>query len=112
VSELPATSVTVADLYRELVGMRTDVAKVLTRLERVDERNHQADMMHTDHEGRIRTAEHEMLKLTSASDGLTQRAADTEGRLRSLEKFRFQVVGALFVINALAVIIEQLIRRR
>ena len=52
------------------------------------------------------------LKLTSASDGLTQRAADTEGRLRSLEKFRFQVVGALFVINALAVIIEQLIRRR
>lgn len=108
-SELPAAQVTIGDLYRELVGMRTDVAKVLTRMERIDERNHQADQLHTDHEGRIRTAEHEIGKAGSAVESLTAKAADTEGRMRSLEKFRWQVIGALITINALAVIIEWLI---
>ncbi len=105
-SELPVTSVTVADLYRELVGMRTDVAKVLTRLERVDERNHSADQIHTDHEGRIRAGEHDLNKLQSVSETLVRDSADMQGRLRSLEKFRWQIAGALILIEILAVAVQ------
>lgn len=111
-TEIPSAQVTIADLYRALVDMHTDVTRVLTKMERVDERNHQADQLHADHEGRIRTAEHEIGRAVSAVESLTAKGADQEGRMRSLEKFRWQVVGALVVINALAVVIEWALSHR
>jgi hypothetical protein len=47
---LPAGTVTIADLYRELTGMRADVTRALTRIEVIDSRD-------TDHEARIRILE-------------------------------------------------------
>jgi hypothetical protein len=55
--QLPAGQVTIADLYRELVGMRTDVARALTRIEVIDARNTSADNLDRDHESRIRALE-------------------------------------------------------
>lgn len=56
-TELQAGAVTIADLYRELVGMRQDVGKALVRIEVIDSRNKDADQLHSDHEARLRTLE-------------------------------------------------------
>lgn len=56
-SDMQPGTVTMADLYRELVAMRTDVARALTRIEVIDSRNGDADKLHADHESRIRTLE-------------------------------------------------------
>lgn len=56
-TELQVGQVTVADLYRELVGMRADLSKVLTHQEAVDTRNQNADRIHADHEARLRMLE-------------------------------------------------------
>jgi len=47
---IPPGAVTTADLYRELVGMRTDMVRAVTRLEI-------ADGIDKDHESRIRALE-------------------------------------------------------
>jgi len=54
---LPAGTVTIADLYREITGMRADVARALTRIEVIDSRNADADKLHLDHETRLRSLE-------------------------------------------------------
>lgn len=56
-SELPPGNVTIADIYREMVGMRSDVVRALTRIEVLDVRNVDADRLHTDHEARLRGLE-------------------------------------------------------
>lgn len=56
-SELQPGTITMGDLYRELVGMRTDITKALTRIEVIDSRNGDADKLHADHEARLRTLE-------------------------------------------------------
>jgi len=56
-TELNAGAVTVADLYREIVGMRADVAQALTRIEVINVQNADADKLHADHEARIRQLE-------------------------------------------------------
>ena len=66
-TELSPGSVTVADLYRELVGMRADVVKALTRIEVIDAANSNADRIHNDHETRIRYLEAVRWKLAGAS---------------------------------------------
>ena len=52
-SELNAGSVTIADLYRELVGMRSDLTRVLAKQEATDVRNLRADQIHADVEARL-----------------------------------------------------------
>jgi len=64
-NELAPGSVTTADLYRELVGMRSDLARVLAKQEATDVRNTSADQIH----------------------------ADVETRLRVLERFRYTLAG-------------------
>lgn len=64
-TELVPGSVTIADLYRELVGMRSDLTRVLAKQEATDLRNNNADMIH----------------------------ADVETRLRVLERFRYTLAG-------------------
>jgi hypothetical protein len=70
---LPAESITIKDLFNELVGMRTDLTRVLTHMERIDTRNENADKMH----------------------------ADVEIRLRALERFRY-TLGGLALIGGTA----------
>jgi hypothetical protein len=50
-------AVTTADLYRELVGLRSDLTRVLTKQEAIDLRNTTADQIHADVESRLRTLE-------------------------------------------------------
>ena len=97
-TDIAPGSVTIADLYRELLAMRTDVTQALSRLERVDERNHAAERVQDDHETRLRVLE-------SAPDV----PADLEGRVRALEKMAWKLTGAFAVVNALAVLVEWLI---
>ena len=56
-SELAPGNVTIGDLYRELVGMRQDITRALTRIEVIDTRNVDADRLHNDHESRLRALE-------------------------------------------------------
>lgn len=72
--QLPAGQVTIADLYRELTGMRTDIGKALTRLEVIDARDQAAAEVDRDH----------------------------EGRLRALEAFRWKLVGIALCISVAA----------
>jgi hypothetical protein len=65
--------VTNADLYRELLAMRVDVGKALTRIEVIDNRNTAADRIHADFEIRIRALEAFKWKL--AGGALTMAAA-------------------------------------
>ncbi len=95
-SEMPAASVTVADLYHEVVAMRADLAALLTKIERADERGVSAERVQTDHEGRLRSLESAV-------------PSSLEVRIMSLEKFRWQIAGGIFAILALGVLIEWLL---
>lgn len=68
-TDLVPGSVTIADLYRELVGMRSDLTRVLAHQEA-------ADLLH-------RNAE--------------QVSADHETRLRMLERFRYTLAGIALI---------------
>ena len=71
-SELVTGNVTIGDLYRELVGMRSDLTRVLAHQEATD-------LLH-------RNAE--------------QISADHEARLRMLERFRYTLMGVAIVVGA------------
>lgn len=60
--------VTIADLFRELGSINTNVTKALTKLEVIDSRNARADATHTDHENRIREAERLITEFRSAAN--------------------------------------------
>lgn len=49
--------VTMADIYHELVAMRTDVGKTLASLQVMTVRNEASDKLHSDHESRLRALE-------------------------------------------------------
>lgn len=63
-NELTPGIVTNADLYRELVGIRSDVGRALTHIEVINVRNTAADRLDVDHETRIRTIEAWKWKVT------------------------------------------------
>lgn len=66
-SELPRGDITVKDLFLELQGLRGDLTRVLTHMERVDTRNEAADRAHTDYEIRLRALETFRYKLAGIS---------------------------------------------
>lgn len=66
--------ITAADLYREVTGVRTDLAAFAGRLAVVEVRNSAADGLHADH----------------------------ETRLRVLERFRFTLMGGAALAGSLA----------
>jgi len=94
--EIPASSVTVADLYHEMVGLRADVTAALTKMERSDARGTAIENAQADHEARLRALENAV-------------PSSLEVRIMTLEKFRWQILGALVAINALGVLVEWLI---
>ena len=64
----------IADLYREVTGMRAEVITILTKLAVIETRNLLADQART----------------------------DQEIRLRSLERFRYGLMGAAVLAGSLA----------
>lgn len=56
-TELAPGAVTTADLYRELVGLRTDITRAIERLAVIDTKTHDAESRHNDHELRLRALE-------------------------------------------------------
>ena len=62
-TDLVPGSVTIGDLYRELVGMRSDLSRVLAHQEATDLINSSAERIHADHEARIRVMESAGAKL-------------------------------------------------
>lgn len=63
-------SVTTADLYRELVGLRTDITRTLERLAVIDHRSQNSDSIHSDHEQRLRAVEAFRWKMAGAAIAL------------------------------------------
>ena len=88
--------ITMGDLYREIQAVRNEVVQALSRLERAEERYLNTTSRQDDHEGRLRTLENAI-------------PSSLEVRIMTLEKFRWQILGALLAINAMAVLIEWLI---
>jgi hypothetical protein len=81
VSDLPQGLITVADLYREMAAMRADTGKMLERLAIIDTREQITASTMTDH----------------------------ESRLRSVERFRWQMIGAAGAVGAASGIISSLL---
>ena len=71
-TDLVTGNVTIGDLYRELVGMRADLSRVLAHQEATDLINRGAEQIHADH----------------------------EARLRILERFRYTLMGVAIVVGA------------
>lgn len=82
-SELSPGSVTTADLYRELIGLRGDLGRALLRLERLDTVNSTAEEIHRDH----------------------------EVRLRALEAFRWKLAGACLLVSGGAGVLAAFVHR-
>ena len=80
-TDLAPGTITVADLYREITGMRTDMAGITTKLAVTDAWTAQADRDH----------------------------ADYEARLRVLERFRFTLLGASLSVGTAAGVISGLL---
>jgi hypothetical protein len=72
-TELQGGQVTLADLFRVLSAIQSDLGKLATRLEVIDNRNKGADATDADH----------------------------EQRLRALEAFKWKVVGLSMAISAI-----------
>lgn len=56
-SELPSAAITIGDLYRELVTIRTDMASMLIETKVIATRHEATQADISDHEGRIRGIE-------------------------------------------------------
>lgn len=65
--ELPPGQVTVADLYRELTGIRKDLTEVLTGSRLAEERHTTNAAAHEDYERRLRVLERGWAKLLGAA---------------------------------------------
>ena len=70
-TELAPGAVTTADLYRELVGLRTDITKALERLAVIDAKSQDTEARHNDHELRLRSLEAFKWKLAGACIALS-----------------------------------------
>jgi hypothetical protein len=84
IHELPAGIVTVADLYREVSATRTDVAQAMERLAVADALSKRAEFTSNDHEVRIRT----------------------------LERFKWQMLGAASAVSVVSGIVTSYFMRR
>ena len=98
-TDLPHGAITMADLYQAIMAMKNDLTRSLAKLEVIESRNTDADRLHTDHESRLR-----------ALEGAVPRGL--EARVMALEKFRYLILGALVVIQALGVVIQLVITGR
>ena len=109
--------ITLKDVYQQTQSLEKSLGDALSALnltmqqikghiEQLDSRNSAADQIHVEHAARIAQAESVLL---TAQPVKTQ--ADHEVRLRSLERFKYTLLGAVVVVNAAADWIFYLITR-
>lgn len=100
--------ITLKDVYQQTQSLEKSLGDALSALnltmqqikghiETLDSRNAAADQLHVEHAQRITTAE-----TTLARADLAVRLPDHEVRLRSLERFKYTLLGAVIVVNAAA----------
>lgn len=79
--ELPPTLITAGDIYAEVLRARSDTANILQRIAVIEYRNQGDDSVAQDHEKRLRT----------------------------LERFKWQLLGAVLATSALSGLVTGLI---
>jgi hypothetical protein len=87
--------ITIRDVYDRVTEIGAQVGKFGAHLESVEARLESGQARMADHETRLRTME-------------TAIPSSLEMRIMALEKFRWQIAGALVTINGLAVLAEWL----
>jgi len=100
--------ITLKDVYQQTQSLEKSLGDALTTLnltmqqikshiEALDTRNAAADLIHAEHAARLAAAES---VLQQAQPVRTQQ--DHEVRLRSLERFKYTLLGAVVVVNGAA----------
>ena len=107
--------ITLKDVYQQtqslekslsdsLSALNLTMTQIKAHIDGQDRRNTAADQLHVEHGARL-----------TAVEGILQQAqpistkADVEIRLRSLERFKYTLLGAVIVINGAAAFIEYLL---
>lgn len=85
-TEMAPGTVTIADLFRVLTDMRSDIGKALEKLAVIDSRNQNADSVHADHESRLRALAETRAPKTDVEA--------LERRVTALERVRYKLTGA------------------
>ncbi len=81
---LDSGQVTVADLYKVMTGIQTDLREAVSKLEVIDARNVMADKIQSDHEARLRSLEAFKLKSTGIAVFLATAAGIASGYLTAV----------------------------
>lgn len=100
--------ITLKDVYQQTQSLEKSLSDALGTLnltmqqikghiEQLDSRNTAADLLHVEHGQRITAAEAALAKAD-----LAIRLPDHEVRLRSLERFKYTLFGAVIVVNGAA----------
>lgn len=110
--------ITLKDVYQQtqsleralsdsLGSLNLTMVSIKSHLETIDNRNSAADELHREQNDRIRKVE----EIITAANLVTV-IPDVEVRLRTLERFKYTLVGALVLLNGMAVFIEYLLTRK
>lgn len=100
--------ITLKDVYQQTQSLEKSLGEALNNLnltmqqvrshiERLDSRNTAADLLHVEHGQRISAVETTLNKAD-----LTVKLPDHETRVRSLERFKYMLFGAVVVVNGIA----------
>lgn len=100
--------ITLKDVYQQTQSLEKSLGDALSTLnltmqqikghiEQLDNRNAAADQIHVEHAQRITATETAL-----ARADLAVRLPDHEVRVRSLERFKYLLLGAVIVVNAAA----------
>jgi len=91
-------------LYDSLATLNLTMTQIKSHIDSQDQRNAAADQLHVEHGTRLTTVE----AILQQAQPITVHN-DQETRLRSLERFKYTLLGAVIVINAAAAYIEYLL---
>jgi len=114
-TEPGTVTITLKDVYQQTQSLEKSLSGALTtlnltmlsiknHLEQLDSRNAAADELHREQSDRIRAAENVL-----SGANLATVLPDHEVRVRSLERFKYTLLGAVIVINGAAAYIEYLL---
>ena len=110
--------ITLKDVYQQtqslekslsdsLATLNLTMTQIKSHIDSQDQRNTAADQLHVEHGARLSAIQ---TILDQAQPVTVQ--ADHETRLRSLERFKYTLFGAIVVINGAAAFIEYLLSHR
>lgn len=93
--------ITLRDVYIRVTDISSQLGILSSNLQRTEDKIEDGIKQRADHEIRIRTLEKTPIPVT-----------DWEVRIRSLERFKYLLLGALILINGSVVVIEYFLSRR